>query len=689
MEFRVLGPLEVSDGDAQLALGGPRQRLVLAYLVLEANRVVPTDRLIDRIWDDEPPDGARSALFAYVSRLKKLLGASRIQARAPGYVLVADRAEVDALHFDDLLGEARGQADPGARVQLLADALAMWRGEALSDLSEHRALQPAIARLEEQRLTALEEHAQAQLETGGHSLVVASLEGLVREHPLRERLWLLLMLALYRSGRQGDALAAFHRARGLLADELGIDPSPELQDLHERVLRQDPVLSETLHADRSTRGAAAANAAPMEISGRRRRWVVIATFGAAALLLVGAAVLALRPVGTLPPGAWTLAVDVPLSDTAQRGRLVSNAVQMAVADINASRRLGPLTLEARIFDDHQSPGLAAQNARSIVADPNVVAMIGPWGSSETFEVIPLTNAASMLECGPGATHPGLTKPRYGALDLRQGNGQQVNFIRPVPSDDIQSLALAAFAYRDLGAHSVLVIDDGGPGGRPIADAFENEYRRVGGVPVRRTLNPGDAPASILAVLDAPNPPAVVFVAAQADVAAKVRRAMADGGWLSTPLLGWDALLHDAHVLLGSSGAGQFVDAIGPAAAAGTYAAHASVPDHKFSFADAYRAQFGTEPDEYAAAGYACVEIIAAALEGIARNNPTADRLPNLVRAYAVDTSHRYETVLGSIGFDANGDALAQFVTFYRFDATAAGGAGDWIVFKKQDFGPAP
>ena len=242
MEFRVLGPLEVVAGDAKLSLGGPRQRLVLAYLVLEANRVVPTERLIDRIWGDEPPDAARSALFAYVSRLRKLLGPSRIQARPPGYVLLAEPEEVDSLRFAELVAKARRETEPTMSAARLDEALELWRGDPLSDLAEHDALRPAITRLREQQLAVLEDKAEAQLAIGQHRQAVPLLEGLLGEHPLRERLWGLLMLALYRAGRQGEALAAFHRARGYLSSELGIDPSADLRRLHERILGQDAAL---------------------------------------------------------------------------------------------------------------------------------------------------------------------------------------------------------------------------------------------------------------------------------------------------------------------------------------------------------------------------------------------------------------------------------------------------------------
>jgi WD40 repeat protein/DNA-binding SARP family transcriptional activator/tRNA A-37 threonylcarbamoyl transferase component Bud32 len=244
MEFRVLGPLEVSDGKGEVRLGGPKQRLVLAHLLLRANRVVATDRLIEDIWGEEPPEAARSTLHAYVSRLRKLLGSSRIEARPPGYVFRASPEEVDALGFEAIVSEARRSlsTDPAGAVALLRKALGLWRGSALADLAGDSALHPEITRLEQLRLAAIEDRIEAEQALGHSEELTPELEVLVFEYPLRERLWGQLMVALYRSGRQGEALAAYQRAREVLGEELGIDPSLELRQVHERVLRQDPAL---------------------------------------------------------------------------------------------------------------------------------------------------------------------------------------------------------------------------------------------------------------------------------------------------------------------------------------------------------------------------------------------------------------------------------------------------------------
>ncbi len=244
VQLRVLGPLEGSVEGRDVPLAGPKQRAVLAHLVVAANQVVPADRLIDRIWGEDPPEAARSALQAYVSRLRKALGAATIEARSPGYVLRARPEEIDSLRFEAMVSEARRLIgpDPAAANAVFEEALALWRGPAFADLAGDVSLQPEIARLEELRLSCREDHAETGLALGRHTDLIPRLETFVAEHPLRERCWAHLMLALYRAGRQGDALGAYQRARRILSDELGVDPSPDVQKLHERLLRQDPTL---------------------------------------------------------------------------------------------------------------------------------------------------------------------------------------------------------------------------------------------------------------------------------------------------------------------------------------------------------------------------------------------------------------------------------------------------------------
>jgi serine/threonine protein kinase/ABC-type glycerol-3-phosphate transport system substrate-binding protein len=244
MRFKVLGPVSAARDDGAIPLGGPKQRLVLAHLIVRASELVPADVLIDQVWGEEPPEAAKGTLHSYISHLRKALGAERIESRPPGYVLHAAEDELDAARFERLLHEARlANWSPARTGTLLREALALWSGPAFADLAAEPSLAAEIARLEELRLHAIEERIAADLAEGRQDEVVGELEALTRELPLRERLWELLMLALYRSRRPADALSAFERAREGLARELGVDPSPDLRRLHERILREDPGLN--------------------------------------------------------------------------------------------------------------------------------------------------------------------------------------------------------------------------------------------------------------------------------------------------------------------------------------------------------------------------------------------------------------------------------------------------------------
>jgi DNA-binding SARP family transcriptional activator len=228
MEFRLLGPLEVSEHDRSLVLGGGKQRSLLAVLLLHANEVVATERLIDELWGESPPATAVKSIQGYVSGLRKRLGDGRLVTRAPGYLLRVDPSELDVGRVEALVAEA-GLLDPPRAGERLREALAVWRRPPLADLAYEPFAQGEIGRLEELRLAALEQRIDADLASGRHAEVVGELEALAAEHPLRERVHVQVMLCLYRCGRQAEALAAYQSARRALVDQLGIEPGRELR----------------------------------------------------------------------------------------------------------------------------------------------------------------------------------------------------------------------------------------------------------------------------------------------------------------------------------------------------------------------------------------------------------------------------------------------------------------------------
>jgi DNA-binding SARP family transcriptional activator len=242
IEFRILGPLEVVQDEAPLALGGQKLRALLGLLLMRAGEVVATERLVDQLWGERPPKTATTSLQNHVSQLRKLLGAESIVTRPPGYVLQINGGSLDLARFEQLVAAARS-ADAAERAAMLSEALSLWRGPPLADLAFETFAQGEIRRLEELRLDAIEERIDAQLELGESSALVPELEGLVKQYPLRERLRGQFMLALYRSGRQAEALDVYHDARKTLSDELGLDPGPRLQQLYASILRQESVLT--------------------------------------------------------------------------------------------------------------------------------------------------------------------------------------------------------------------------------------------------------------------------------------------------------------------------------------------------------------------------------------------------------------------------------------------------------------
>jgi YVTN family beta-propeller protein len=316
LEFRVLGPFEVVEHGRPLALGGPRQRALLAILVLRRGDVVSADRLIDLLWGERPPATAAKTLQGYVSHLRKALGGGVLLTRSGGYLLAAKPEQVDAEQFEAPIADARDAlavGDAARARELLVAALALWRGEPLADLAYEQFAGAEVARLEEARLAALEDRIEADLALGRHRTVVGELEALVALHPNSERLLGQLMLALYRSGRQVEALVAYRRGHRALRDELGLEPGPELRALEQRILTQD---------------AALAPPAPRRLrdGGPPRRGMVLALFGTAILAAsIAGAVAIIHDSGSAD------AVSVPANSVAvidPRARSVVEAIRV-------------------------------------------------------------------------------------------------------------------------------------------------------------------------------------------------------------------------------------------------------------------------------------------------------------------------------------------------------------------------
>jgi DNA-binding SARP family transcriptional activator len=318
VEFRILGSVEVCEEGCVLPVGG-KQRALLALLLLEPRQVLSRERLVDELWGDDPPETAAKAVQVFVGRLRKALPTVPLVTRGSAYMLDVDRSQIDRDRFEDRVGQAREAAAEGAperASELLREALELWRGPALADVDEPFA-RAARAVLEEQRLGALEDRIEADLALGRHRQLVHELEALVGEHPLRERVRAQLMLALYRSGRQAEALQAYADARRTLVDELGLEPSRELHRLQQHILAHDPSLDV---AARPSPASPSAGRSP-----RRRRLLAMAVLAAtgaavASASLVnrtgGAAIsLVPRSVARVNAHSGRLTMQVPLGAT--------------------------------------------------------------------------------------------------------------------------------------------------------------------------------------------------------------------------------------------------------------------------------------------------------------------------------------------------------------------------------------
>jgi DNA-binding SARP family transcriptional activator len=297
MEIRILGPLEVSDDGRVVELGAGRQRALLALLALHVPEIVATDRLIEELWGGSPPPTAAKALQNLVSQLRRSLGADSIATRPPGYSLRLDADDLDARRFERLAAEGHRllEEDPGRARQTLLEALGLWRGRALADFAYEDFAQSKIMRLEELRLGAIEDRIDADLATGRATELVPELEPLVSAHPLRERLRGQLMLALYRSGRQADALEVYRSGRRLLDQELGLKPDDELQRLERAILNHDPLLESPVVA-----GAKRSSVAPRRRASSRTQPAVppdsVAVIDPQRSRVVGHVLVGRRPV---------------------------------------------------------------------------------------------------------------------------------------------------------------------------------------------------------------------------------------------------------------------------------------------------------------------------------------------------------------------------------------------------------
>ena len=417
MQFGILGPLEVSDEGRRVEIGGHKQRALLASLLLHANEVVSLDRLIDELWGETPPPTAAKTLQAQVSRLRRSLNGDEepaahmlgpLETRGHGYLLKVEPGQVDADRFQGMLEEARrtrAEGKPEEAAEKLRGALALWRGPALADFAYEPFAQTEIARLDELQLTALEERLDADLALGRDAELIGELEALVARHPLRERLRGQLMLALYRSDRQAEALHAYQEFRLALAEELGLEPSEGLQRLERQILEQDPELA----APARKLGPRPARARLLVVAGAL---LLVAAVGAVLLLRDGGSetqTIAGGNAGALDPRTGELLATIPLGTSPTSIAVGEGSVWVLDADDRTVSQIDPKERAlVRTFSTGSTPTDLAVGAGGIwigngvrqvrTALPESVSRFAPESAvlDETIPLHPASDAALLL-----------------------------------------------------------------------------------------------------------------------------------------------------------------------------------------------------------------------------------------------------------------------------------------------------
>jgi DNA-binding SARP family transcriptional activator/ABC-type branched-subunit amino acid transport system substrate-binding protein len=482
MEFRILGPLEVSDEGRRVEIGGHKQRALLASLLLHANEVVSLDRLIDELWGETPPPTAAKTLQAQVSRLRRSLNGDEdpgahmrgpLQTRGHGYVLTVEPGQVDADRFQGMLEEARrarAEGKPDEAAEELRRALALWRGPALADFAYESFAQTEIARLDELQVTALEERIEADLALGRHAVLIGELEALVARHPLRERLRGQLMLALYRSDRQAEALHVYQEFRLALAEELGLEPSQGLQRLERQILEQDPELAAP--ARRLVPRPARRRAGMLVLAAAL---VLTAAVGAVAVLLVrgegSEETIAGASAGVLDPRTGELLATIPVGTSPTSIAVGEGSVWVLDADDRTVSQIDPKERTVvRTFSTGSTPTDLAVGADAIwigngvpqsrTALPESVSRFAAE-SAVVDETIPLSRAS-----GPALTWVGQDslRPHIAVTDAAVwvvNPDLSVSRIDPRTNRVVAGVAGVGAVSIAAGEGEVWIVNDGG------------------------------------------------------------------------------------------------------------------------------------------------------------------------------------------------------------------------------------
>jgi branched-chain amino acid transport system substrate-binding protein len=376
-------------------------------------------------------------------------------------------------------------------------------------------------------------------------------------------------------------------------------------------------------------------------------------------------------------GTVKIGIELPLSGAElPNGDPTLKGVQLAIEQNAVSGYTVELNIKDDALNGKHDPQTGATNIGQLVNDSSVFAVVGPFNSNVAQAEIPVSNSAGLIQCSPANTNPGLTKGDTGK-QLRSAHPDKIAYVRVATTDDIQGQAGADIAYNVAGAKSAYIVDDTETYGKGLADQFETTFKAMGGTVVGHDGAGANQQSDFTALLTAAkgkNPGFVYFGGVTATGGGLLRKQMIDQGMGSIPFGGGDGI-SDGSAATASS----FLNVAGAEGDANTYMTVAAIHDipNAAKFAADYKAKYGNEPGAYSASGYACAQIYLAALKAVG-----SDR--EKVRAYVTDTTHSFDTILGKVSFDANGDTTQRIISYYKFDPTTK----DWAFFKQKDFGAA-
>ena len=409
---------------------------------------------------------------------------------------------------------------------------------------------------------------------------------------------------------------------------------------------------------------------------------------AVAALAIIAAACSSTPASTGSTGGGNIAVKVgielPMSGgEAPNGVPTANGVQLAIDQISVPGFTVTINQQDDALNGKHDPNQGAKNIQTLANDPAVMFVVGPYNSNVAQAEIPVSNGAGLMQCSPANTAVGLTKGDA-AKALRQTNPDKIAYVRVATTDDNQGAGTADIAYNTVGAKTAYVLDDTQTYGVGLDDGFTSAYETFGGKVLKRDGVPDSTTdfTSYVTTAKGLNPGVIMYGGVTTSGIGLFRKQMAQQSLSNIPLVGGDGIVDGS-----ADTASSFLNVAGPDGDMNTYGTVAAIHDipNPDKFKTDYKAKFSTDPGSYSAPGYACTQIFLEALKAVGTGVTDMAQLRELVRAYVADTSHTYDTVLGKVGFDANGDTTQHTISYYKFDPTTK----DWAFFKQRDFTADP